>query len=124
MKEIILFCDEPLTDEEFERVKSDSPSNQDFYRLIATVKMQKSDLALGSALVRKIQELKEEIDLVKDDIPANKLNFMRAALSRKLLEDIDKFALGKIYKLEKENAKLKKAHHDMTVEYERLRNKT
>jgi len=69
---------EPLTAEEFEKVKNRKPEElggnliwvamEDRNRLIATVELQKSDKALGSALVRKIQEIKEENAKLKADI--------------------------------------------------------
>jgi len=64
---------EPLTDEEFEELKKNWESipgdftDWKITRLIATVELQKSDKALGSALVRKIQEIKEQNAKLKED---------------------------------------------------------
>jgi len=78
---------EPLTDEEFESLKDweldenlkDSYHNPNIPtkigRLIATIELQKSDKNLGKSLVRKIQELKEENEILIGELKeARQLN--------------------------------------------------
>lgn len=59
---------EPLTDEEFEALKKEKYCYEqcERTRFIATIELQKSDKALGAALVRRVQELKAELEARMD----------------------------------------------------------